>query len=153
MGQRQARELIVDQGRHDADLRKPVPDGEILQPVGHEERHHLAAPQVQPLAPVGEAVGDCVEFAVAHSATFEGQGGALAPLVDSGLDVVANQVRTVRRDRFHAFQRPVQPAQETPLALELGLKRHTDLRLECQLGDWANAGSSFCSPASWPQRR
>jgi hypothetical protein len=111
----------------------PYQTGEILQPVGHEERHRLAAAQVQALAPVGEAVGHGVELAIGDGAALEGQGGSVAPLLHGLLHVVADQVVGVGIDRFHPRKRAVQSAHEAPLAFELCLDGHPFLRFSGEL--------------------
>ena len=115
VGERRAGQLIVDQGGDDADLGQAIPDAEIFQPVGHEQRHRLAPPQVQSLGPMGVAIGDPVEFGIGDRAPFEGHGRPVAPLIDRRLQIVANQVGRVGRDRLHPFERTPQLAQKPQL--------------------------------------
>ena len=136
--QRQAGELVVDQRGDDADLRKTVPDREILDAIGHEERHRLAAPQVEAFPPMGESVGHGVELAIGQRPAFEGDGGPVAPPGDRGFQIVADEIVGVSRDGLHPLQRPVQPMQKTPLALEPCLKGHPLLRPG--LGAWRRPG-------------
>jgi hypothetical protein len=90
--QRPAGQMVVDQRGDHADLGEAVPDREIFQPVRHEQRHRLAAPDMQALGPVGEAVGDRVELAVGDGAPLEAEGRPRAVLLDRALQVVAEQI-------------------------------------------------------------
>ncbi len=124
VGQGLAGKLVVDQCGGDADLGKAEPDGQVLQAVGHEQRHHVAAVDANVLGPVGVAVGHGVQLAVGQREAFKGDGAAAAPAVDGGFQVVADQVGRIGGDAADAVQGARQPAQEAPLPFQTGRQTH-----------------------------
>ena len=135
--QRLAGEVVVDQGGDHPDLRQPIPDRQVVGPVGHEQDHRLAPAQALVDGPMGVTVGRRIHLAIGQMAALEGDRAALAPAVDRRLQVVADQM--IRGAGYRVD--PPQGADQGLDKLELA----RDARL--QVHDWRPSDERYCPGA------
>ena len=135
VGQARPGQVVVDQGGGHADLGEAVPDRDVFDAVGHEQRHGVAALDAPPRGPVGEAVGHGVELGIGDGPALEDDGVALGELVDRLLEVVADELgdsgftdftrpsvrRTAPRKRASRFSLPQVPSFRARVAMPLAL--------------------------------
>ena len=103
VGQGMAGQIGVDQGRGDADLGEAQPGGQIVGAIAHHQADDVGAPQVAAARPVGVAVGQRVQLAVAQRPVLVLDRDIVAEFVDRLLEVVTHQVGTVEFDRLDAL--------------------------------------------------
>ncbi len=128
VGQRLAAELVVDQGGDHADLGQPVPERQIVQAIGQQDRHRRAARQPLAARPMGAAVGHLVERAIGEGLALEADRRAFAPAIRRPLQIVADEVGRARRDRAHPEERADQAGQIAALAPQNGQWSHSRAR-------------------------
>ena len=112
-----AGQVVVDQRRRHPDLGQAEPDGDVFQPVGHEEGDGVPLLDAPPGGPVGEAVGHGVELRIGQALGLEHDGGALRVLVDRRLEIVADQLGGLGRDSLQPPQGAQEASDEADFAL------------------------------------
>ena len=92
VGQSRAGQVIVDQGRLNPDLTQADPDGDIFGPVGHEQRHAVAAYQSLIKRPMGKAIAERVKLGIGQDLAFELHGRTRTILVDDLFEIITEQI-------------------------------------------------------------
>ena len=129
VGQGMTGQIGVDQRGRDTDLGKADPCRQIFRPIQHHQGNDVTAMQTPTLGPVTETIGEGVELPECQGTVVVLNGDTVSKPVDSLLEVVTDQIRTIEGDRLDTLEQPTQSGRELKVAPDVRHQPHGRARL------------------------
>ena len=118
MGEAAAFQIVIDQSRHDANLRQAKPAGHILRTVVEEKRHTVARLEALIQRPIGELIGPRLKLAIAGEITLETEGDVVGIFVHDLFKVIGQKDLAFRINGAGPFQRATHTGHKGQFSLQ-----------------------------------